>query len=298
MLSTSSAERVALGVAGAVSVALLGFEWLEPSGSLGVTRDLRLTDVRRLALMLTIVSWVCCLALARRWPRRPSARSPSPLAAWLAVLLVSARLAPIYQTQALAFVRDMLLCVVFGWAVYDLARTSSRQVLLARALALCGMGVAGFGLAEAGAAGIADWLHNFRYQAGFSVGDVLRVSSTLPHPNIAAMLLGLCLPLQLAWLVSTRSPRPGRLVLGLGAAGATGRAGAQREPCRHRRRGAGAGRHAAGRDLAESGAFAAGRPSRRRSRCPSWSGSPSPASRCCCCTGSAKRSRPGIARTT
>jgi O-antigen ligase len=80
------------------------------------------------------------------------------------------------------------------------------------------MGVAALGVAEAiNLRPVVEWLAGFRHQASFSVGDVLRVSSTLPHPNIAAMLLGLCLPVQLAWMATSRASWA-RIGLGLGAA--------------------------------------------------------------------------------
>ncbi len=280
-MTSCAAERVALGVA-AISVALLGFEWLEPSGSLGVTRDLRLTDVR-LALILTLVCWLGAVALARRWPRRPSSIG-LPLAAWLVVLLVSALLAPIYQTQALAFVRDMLLGVVFGWAVYDLARTPSRQVLLARALAVSGMGVACFGLAEASGR---------RRCRGLAAE--LPLSGCLQRRRRHARQRDTAPSKHRRHAARPVSSAPARLAgvdaLDLGArgtcarrGGSADRAGADGQPSRHRRHRAGAGRHAGRRQLATPGAAAAhdARGRGRIRRC--WSGSPSPASPCCSCT--------------
>jgi len=113
-------------------------------------------------------------------------------------------------------VRDLAFGTAFGWLVYDVASTPHRQVLVARALAISGVGVAVFALAEAGnMAPVSEWLAGFRYQASFGVGELPRISSTLPHPNVAAMLLGLVVPLQLAWLINSRRLWT-RVVIGVG----------------------------------------------------------------------------------
>lgn len=208
----ATAQRTTLGLA-LLAAASIGFERLDPS--LGLTRDLRLTNLR-LVVTLALASCVAACILTRRWPRVPT-RVALPAALWLGALTVSALLAPTYQTQALAFVRDLAFGMAFGWLAYEVASTEQRQVLLAQALALTGVGVAAFGLAEAaGIAPVVDWLGGFRYQPSFAVGELPRISSTTPHPNVAAMLLGLVLPLQLAWLINVRRFWS-RFVLGLGA---------------------------------------------------------------------------------
>jgi O-antigen ligase/polysaccharide polymerase Wzy-like membrane protein len=212
-MSGATAQRAALGLA-AVAAASIGFERLDPS--LGVTADLRLTNLR-LVVALALVVWLVGWAMLRRWPRVPMAIGV-PAGLWLAMFAVSATFAPAYQTQALAFVRDLAFGMAFGWLVYAVASTPSRQVLIARALAISGMGVAIFGVAEAANIGpVVQWLQGFRYQASFDVGELPRISSTLPHPNVAAMLLGLALPLQIAWLATSRALWT-RVTLGLGTA--------------------------------------------------------------------------------
>jgi hypothetical protein len=192
----------------------IGFERLDPS--LGMTPDLRLTNLR-LVVCLALVAWLLGLSLVGRMPAVPRPMA-WPITVWLALLLVSAVLAPTNQTRALAFVRDMAFAAAFGWAAYDVARSSSRHALIAKAFALSGLGVAVFGLAEAfNVQPVVATLAGFRNQTNFGVGELPRVAATLSHPNIAAMVLGLAIPLQLAWIVTSR-PRWFQLVLGLGVA--------------------------------------------------------------------------------
>jgi O-antigen ligase len=196
-----------------LAAASIGFERLDPS--LGLTADLRLTNLR-LVVCLALAAWLLGVGLSGRVPRVPRSVA-APTLVWLTLLLISAALAPAYQTQALAFVRDMAFAAAFGWAAYDVARRSSRPALILMAFALGGLGVALVGLAEAtNTQPVVAALAGFRNQSSFGVGELPRIASTLPHPNIAAMLLGLALPLQLAWIVTAR-PRWFQLVLGLGA---------------------------------------------------------------------------------
>src|SRR5437764_690763 len=61
-----------------------------------------------------------------------------------------------------------------------------------------------FGLAEAaGQAAIRDWLASL-HQAPVPIGDVPRIASTLSHPNVAAVVLELSLPLLVAWTWTAR----------------------------------------------------------------------------------------------
>ena len=202
MLIAARLEKAAL-IAGVVAAASVGFERLDPS--LPLTIDLRLTNLR-LVLVLTLALWLLARGFARRAPVAPRAVLV-PATAWLAWMMISAALAPTHQTHTLAFVRDLVTGAVFGLAIYDLSRKSPRtQMLLLRTLAISGACVAVLGVLEAGNLdGVTTFLAGFRYQPTFNVGDVARVSSTLPHPNVAAMFLGLTLPLVLAWTVTTRS---------------------------------------------------------------------------------------------
>jgi hypothetical protein len=209
----ATAQRAAVGLT-ALAAASLGFERIDPS--FGLTADLRLTNLR-LVVVLGLAAWLVGCGVTHSWPRGP-AQVALPAALWLMILVLSAVFAPVYETQAIAFVRDLAFGMAFGWLVYAVASTPARQILIARALAISGVGVAVFGLAEAGGVGPAvAWLEGFRYQASFAVGELPRISSTLPHPNVAAMLLGLALPLQVAWLATSRALWT-RVMLGVGAA--------------------------------------------------------------------------------
>ena len=207
----SNLGRTPVGLATLTALSI-GFERVNPA--ISVTDDLRLTTLR-LVLLLTLGFWVVSLVASRRRPHLPR-HIALPTGLWLALLFVSAVLAPSYQQRALVFVRDIVLGAAFGWAVYDLATTPARQVGLARGFAMTGMGVALLGLAEAADVPLVrDWLVGFRYVPAFNVGEVPRVASTLTHPNIAAMVLVLVVPLQLAWLASTTKTWA-RAALGLG----------------------------------------------------------------------------------
>jgi hypothetical protein len=197
-------DRAALGLV-VLAAASLGFDRLDPS--LGLTADLRLTNLRLVAALALVAS---ALAYTARRPRNRCAPPVSILwltSAWVVCLAASALLAPIYQTQALAFVRDMVFGIGFGWAAFVVARGPTRMTLIARAFALSAMVVAAIGLLEAASVPQVDQLvQGFRSQASFSVGELPRIASTLPHPNITAMLLGLAVPIQVAWIVSARQP--------------------------------------------------------------------------------------------
>ena len=202
MLIAGRLEQAAV-LAGIVAAASVGFERLDPS--LPLTIDFRLTNLR-LVLVLTLALWLLARGFARRAPVAPRVVL-IPATAWLAWMVISAALAPTHQTQTLAFVRDLVTGALFGLAIYDLSRNSVRnQLLLTQTLAISGVCVAVLGLLEAGNIdGVTTFLAGFRYQPTFSVGDVARISSTLPHPNVAAIFVGLTLPLILAWTVTTRS---------------------------------------------------------------------------------------------
>jgi O-antigen ligase len=193
-------ERAAFGLLVVVALSV-ACERLDPS--LGLTQDLRLTNLR-LAGGLAIVCWLTACLCGRRWPRTP-VQVAVPLAAWLTALLASAYVAPTYQTQSLAFVRDIAFGMAIGWAAYDLAPAFARQRAVLRALAVAGAGVAVLGVAEATRFGpLVGWLAGFKYQS-FSFVELQRVSATLPHPNIAAMMLELSLPLLVVWTATARA---------------------------------------------------------------------------------------------
>jgi glycosyltransferase involved in cell wall biosynthesis/O-antigen ligase len=189
---------------GALLLVALSFAFERLDASTGLTPDLRLTNLR-LVLALALGLWMLACGQGRHFPRVPL-RVAAPAAVWLMVVVISALVAPTHQTEALAFTRDLCIGAAAGWAAYDLARRAPwRRDWLVRAMAVAGAGVGALGVAEAvGIAPVVDWLQGFRYQS-FQVGELSRVSSSLPHPNIAAMVLGLTVPLLVAWVATARS---------------------------------------------------------------------------------------------
>jgi len=202
-------ERLAFA-AMTVLAATLPLEYVRP---LVILRGLVLTNVETL-LLLTLVLWAAARVAARRRPQVPGSVA-LPALAWLAVLIVSALLAPAHRQDAARFVARMIAAVLAAWAAYDLAQATGRRVTLLRALALGGLVVGLLGLAEAtGTPAVMDLLAGFK-EGPTMVGDVLRVSSTLAYATIASMVLELCVPLLLAWTLTARRGR-GRLLPGAG----------------------------------------------------------------------------------
>lgn len=151
--------------------------------------------------------WLLSLLAARRRPRFPSGLA-LPAALWLGLIAVSAWAAPNHAAEAIRFSLRTGLALLAGWAVYDLIVTASRPArrwrLIAQALALAGMLVAMIGLLEAGQhPAVLAWLRPFK-GAPTRVGDILRLSSTLPYATIAAMVMEMTLPLALAWALTAR----------------------------------------------------------------------------------------------
>jgi putative inorganic carbon (hco3(-)) transporter len=151
-----------------------------------------------------------------RWPGLPR-QSRLPFAAWLLVLLVWAALAPTNRSEALAALERPAAGALLAWSTYALCSTRLRWLLVARAVALGGLAIAVVGLAEAsGIPPVADWLASL-HDGKVPIGDVPRIASTLSHPNLAAVLLELSLPLVVAWIWT--AARKWRAPLALGALG-------------------------------------------------------------------------------
>ncbi len=165
-------------------------------------------------LLAAVALWALSCLAARRVPDFPRPFGWL-IALWLGVLLLAALLAPAFQLEALKFWSRVLNGVLAGWMCYDLSASPDRWRRVAQAMALAGIIVGLFGLAEAsGSATLLAFLAHFKQQVT-RVGDLNRVSATLTYPTIAAMFLEMTLPLLLVWLWTT--PRRWlRLLLGLG----------------------------------------------------------------------------------
>jgi hypothetical protein len=140
---------------------------------------------------------------ARRWPRYPASLA-LPLSVWLAVLVVSAVLAPSHRAEALATLARPTSGALLAWAVSDLCRRRRHWSQLLFGLAIGSLGVAAVALGEASGSPLAVDLLTVLRDGDIPIGDVPRVAATLSHPNEAAMLLELALPLLVAaaWAAS------------------------------------------------------------------------------------------------
>ncbi|HEY0584231.1 MAG TPA: hypothetical protein VGE94_18755, partial [Chloroflexota bacterium] len=202
-------ERLAFG---ALSLLALSFGL----GDLGQTTSfsLLMREAVRALLPVCLVLALLHAGMSGRWPRLPR-QVAWPLAVWLTVLCLSAVLAPGNRAEALLVLARPASGVLLAWSVFALTRTPERWIRLAHAMALGGLLVAVVGLAEASAVvpitSALAWLHD----GATPVGDVPRITSTLSHPNVAAIVLELSLPLLVAWAWSARS---WRLLLAGGAA--------------------------------------------------------------------------------
>jgi O-antigen ligase len=159
----------------------------------------------RLEVAALLGVWLLALVAARRRPRSLPAGIIAAGVANLGVLLVSAIMAPNHGTEALKSWARVASGLALGYAAFDLTRACARRRGVAVALAVAGIAVALLGLAEAvDVKPVPAWLEIFKYGPA-PVQDLHRVSSSLPNPNITAMVMELTVPLMLAWSFAARS---------------------------------------------------------------------------------------------
>jgi len=202
-------------------LAYAGLVVLALSLGLGDIAQVTLLDVVVLSavrgLLPVVLGLALLAAIAQR--RRPAfaASLALPVAAWLSVLVLSAVLAPSYRSEALASLERPASGALLAWAVFELCRTEARWRRVARAVALGGVAIALVGLGEAsGAPLVGGWIAVL-HDGPIPIGDVPRITSTLSHPNEAAMLLELSLPLLVAW--AWTAPQPWRTPLSMAVPG-------------------------------------------------------------------------------
>jgi O-antigen ligase len=158
------------------------------------------------ALVPLMLGLVLFAALRRRrWPRIPRPFALTS-AAWLAVLAVSAVSAPTHQGDAIASLARPASGLLLAWAVYEICVTQRQWLRVVHALALGGFAIAVVAILEASRIPLVTSMLADLHDGSIPIGDVPRVAATLSHPNEAAMLLELTLPLLLAW-AWTASPR-------------------------------------------------------------------------------------------
>jgi O-antigen ligase len=169
------------------------------------TIDVVVLNGVRALLPLAIGLAILATLVDHRWSVFPRQVSLA-LAAWLVVLLLSASLASTNRAEALTALERPAAGALLAWATFALCTTRSRWLMLVRATALSGLAIALIGLAEAmDTPPIRAWLASL-HDGQIPIGDVPRITSTLSHPNVAAILLELSLPLLIAWLWTTARP--------------------------------------------------------------------------------------------
>lgn len=194
---TDRAAFVALLILG------VGFPFEPPEALINLRGAVILTTVETL-ILLALLLWAVALIMAWRLPRLPRP-IVLPAGFWLSSLVLSALLAPTQRLAASLFLMRVIGGLLVGWMVYDQAVTSRRIRLMMGAMALAGLLVAIFGVAEASNLRIAlRWLLQFK-EAQTRLGDVIRVSSTLSYATIAAMVLELTILVVVGLLLEAKA---------------------------------------------------------------------------------------------
>lgn len=138
-----------------------------------------------------------------RW-RNPSLGLTLAIGFWLAALWISTFVLTAHREHAFYFDGRILRGVVLARITFDLTHNSERWKTVIRSMALGGIVVYVLGLAEAAKIpAVFDWLQDIR-GASIYAGELLRLSSTLSYPNIAAIIIEVTLFPVLAWAVMTR----------------------------------------------------------------------------------------------
>jgi hypothetical protein len=155
---------------------------------------------------LIIGLWLIYRALSfletEHW-RNPSFGLTIAVGLWLATLWVSTFALQSYREQAFYFDGRILRGVVLARITFDLTHNGERWKTVIQCMALGGIVVYVLGLAEsAKIPAIFNWLQDIR-GASIYAGEVLRLSSTLSYPNIAAIIIEVTLFPVLAWAVTT-----------------------------------------------------------------------------------------------
>ena len=196
-------DTCGLGALGLLAT-LLPFELTQPLLSLG---PVGVTNVE-LALYLVLMVWG---VIWLRGPRAVWTGVHGAVAAWLAVVLLAAVLAPTGRGEALKFALRTLGGGALFYATLDLV--STRRQVAWIAIAICAGAVlsAAAGVAEVWLPAVRGGLDAFKTRASFA-GGFLRASGTFQYANTAGMYWEAVLPLTLAlgvWGV-TSVPSPGR----------------------------------------------------------------------------------------
>ena len=177
--------------------ALLPFELTQPVLSLG---PVGVTSVE-LALYLVLMVWA---VIWLRGPRAMWTVVHGAVAAWLAVVLLAAWLAPTGRGETLKFALRTLGGGALFFATLDLVSTRRQIAWIALAICAGAMLSAATGVAEVWLPPMRAGLEAFKTQASFA-GGFLRASGTFQYANTAGMYWEAVLPLTLAlgvWAVT------------------------------------------------------------------------------------------------
>ncbi|HVO71471.1 MAG TPA: O-antigen ligase family protein [Aggregatilineaceae bacterium] len=179
--------------------ATFALEILRPAFTLG---SVQFTNLEALQFLVGGL-WIAARCLAPGWRRLPQALAQS-VTLWMVVLMASSLAAFKDQTSILIFDSRILRGVLIAWITFDLTRTAERWQAVIRAFALGGIIVYLVGLAEA--ANIGPVVQGLEAMRGIAihVGELLRISSTLPYPTITAMVIELTLLPLLVWFQEAR----------------------------------------------------------------------------------------------
>lgn len=178
----------------------LSFEWIK---TILVVQYQGLSNIEMLQFVV-IALWSAARLIRGGWRRVPIDVTIA-LLGWLVVLFVSMQLSPNDPIRMQRFFIRMLSGAWIAWIAFDLTRNAARWQAILRALALGGILVALLGLAEVVQVSlVVKTLIDFRGASTF-VGDMARLTSTLPYTTITAMVIEFFLPLTLAWLLTTQT---------------------------------------------------------------------------------------------
>lgn len=140
--------------------------------------------------------------------RSTTARDLVPWAVWTVSLVAAAVMAPGENLSAAIYAVKIAGVGLLMWAVFDLVTSPARLRMMLRALVAAGVVISVVALLESTLPGgePIPWLEPFqRPELNTDFTDVSRISATLPHPNMLAIVLEITLPLTMAWsLVTTR----------------------------------------------------------------------------------------------
>ena len=164
------------------------------------------------ALVCVIVACACATAISRRWPRVGLADA-MPWAALVCAAVVSALVAPVFQSNALHMAARVAVAALV-WALTLIGtRTESARTRVVWAALVSGTFVSVLLIADfAGVASISRALGLFR--AGVAVvGAQVRASGPFQYPTIAAMYLEMTFALGLGLLAASTSSVRTRAVL-------------------------------------------------------------------------------------